>query len=197
MGDRFEDKAAAAYTKLVKEYPLSPRVEAARKKLEAMNRPVPESDPVAYARMKYDLENRNMPGKVGRLLDTFKRAPDISASAKGGTPAMTMLRPGVPVSVPQPAGGGNVFGRDGHSQRRRIKRRFGRSGRQYQGTRFAPGRPSESARGVHTTGGGRCGSRPTGRTGDSRGLAAAALRHQSSANRQGKEKSFEDDAGEG
>ncbi len=106
MGDRFEDKAAAAYTKLIKEYPLSPRVEAARKKLEAMHRPVPESDPVAYARMKYDLENRNMPGKVGRLLDTFKRAPDISASAKGGTPAMTMLHPGVPVSVPQPAGAG-------------------------------------------------------------------------------------------
>lgn len=102
MGDRFEDKAAAAYTRIVKEYPLSVHVDGAKEKLEAMKRPVPQPDPVAYARMKYDLENRNTPGKVGRVLDTFKRAPDVSAAAKGGTPSMTLLRPGIPVSVPQP-----------------------------------------------------------------------------------------------
>src|ERR1019366_10242370 len=41
MGDRFEDKSAAAYTRIVKDYPLSPHAQAAKQKLEAMKRPVP------------------------------------------------------------------------------------------------------------------------------------------------------------
>jgi outer membrane protein assembly factor BamD len=104
MGDRFEDKAATAYTRLVKDYPLSLHADAARKKLEAMKRPVPPADPVAYARMKYEKENRTSPSKVNRVLDTFKRSPDTSLAAKGGSPTMSVLRPGIPVSVPQGAG---------------------------------------------------------------------------------------------
>ena len=104
MGDRFEDKSAAAYTRLVKDYPLSPRAEAAKQKLQAMKRPVPEADPVAYARMKYELENRTNPSKVNRIMDTFRRNPDIHLAAKSGSPSMTILRPGIPVSVPVQSG---------------------------------------------------------------------------------------------
>jgi len=104
MGDRFEDKAATAYTRIVKDYPLSAHAEAAKKKLEAMKRPVPEADPVAYARMKYELENRNAPNRVTRTLDIFRSRPDTHLAARGGTPTMTVLRPGIPVSVPQGAG---------------------------------------------------------------------------------------------
>jgi outer membrane protein assembly factor BamD len=104
MGDRFEDKSAAAYTRLVKDYPLSPHAQAAKQKLDAMKRPVPEADPVAYARMKYDLENRNAPNRINRFIDAFKSRPDTSLAAKGGTPSMTILRPGIPVSVPLSAG---------------------------------------------------------------------------------------------
>jgi len=105
MGDRFEDKSAAAYTRIVKDYPLSPHAEAAKKRLEAMKRPVPEADPVAYARMKYELENRNAPNRVTRLVDAFKSRPDTRLAAKGGTPTMTVLHPGIPVSVPVQPGG--------------------------------------------------------------------------------------------
>ena len=49
--------------RIVKDYPLSVHADAAKKKLEAMKRPVPQADPVAYARMKYELENRNAPNK--------------------------------------------------------------------------------------------------------------------------------------
>ncbi len=105
MGDRFEEKSAAAYTRLVKDYPLSPRADAAKKKLESLKRPVPEADPVAYARMKYEFENRTSPNRVNRFIDTFKRNPDTSLAAKGGSPSMTVLRPGIPVSVPAAAGG--------------------------------------------------------------------------------------------
>jgi outer membrane protein assembly factor BamD len=104
MGDRFEDKSAAAYTRIVKDYPLSPHAQAAREKLQAMKRPVPAADPVAYARMKYELENRSAPSKINRLLDSFKRNPDTSLAARGGSPSMTILRPGIPVSVPVNAG---------------------------------------------------------------------------------------------
>jgi outer membrane protein assembly factor BamD len=104
MGDRFEDKSATAYTRIVKDYPLSPHAQAAKHKLEAMKRPVPEADPVAYARMKYEFENRSAPGRITRVLDTFKRNPDTHLAAKGGSPSMTILRPGIPVSVPLSAG---------------------------------------------------------------------------------------------
>jgi outer membrane protein assembly factor BamD len=113
MGDRFEDKSAAAYTRIVKDYPLSPRAAAARQKLEAMKRPVPEADPVAYARMKYEMENRTSPSKANRVLDTFKRNPDTHLAAKGGSPSMTILRPGIPVSVPQSASAGAAPGTTG------------------------------------------------------------------------------------
>jgi outer membrane protein assembly factor BamD len=113
MGDRFEDKSAGTYARLVKDYPLSPHAQAAKQKLQAMKRPVPEADPVAYARMKYELENRNAPSKVTRALDTFRRNPDTHLAAKGGSPSMTILRPGIPVSVPQSASAGAAPGAPG------------------------------------------------------------------------------------
>jgi outer membrane protein assembly factor BamD len=103
MGDRFEEKSAGAYARIVKDYPLSPRAAAAKQKLEAMKRPVPEADPVAYARMKYEMDNRTSPSKANRVLDTFRRNPDTHLAAKGGSPSMTILHPGIPVSVPQSA----------------------------------------------------------------------------------------------
>ena len=59
MGDNFENQQAAAYTKLVREYPLSAHVEEATSRLKAMGRPMPEADPVAYARAKHELDNRH------------------------------------------------------------------------------------------------------------------------------------------
>src|SRR5947208_9007371 len=54
MGPRFADKSAAAYARIVKDYPLSPYADEAKSKLEQMEKPVPEADPVAYARQKYE-----------------------------------------------------------------------------------------------------------------------------------------------
>jgi outer membrane protein assembly factor BamD len=100
MGDRFEDGAATAYTRIVRDYPLSQYADPARQKLIAMKRPVPETDPVSYARMKYDLEHRQEPGFMSHFWGMFRKSPDVSLAAKSGTPTMSTLRPGVPVSVP-------------------------------------------------------------------------------------------------
>src|SRR4051812_42893366 len=45
MGDRFENQQANAYTKIVRDYPLSAHADEAKARLTAMNRPVPEADP--------------------------------------------------------------------------------------------------------------------------------------------------------
>ena len=71
----------------------------------AMNRPVPEADPVAYARMKYELENRENPGIMQPRLGIFSKSPDVDAWRP--SPARrrwTSLRPTVPAQRAAPGG---------------------------------------------------------------------------------------------
>jgi outer membrane protein assembly factor BamD len=110
MGDRFEDQQADALTKLVRDYPLSAHVNGAKEMLTAMKKPVPQADPAAYARMKYELDNRTRPGIVHRTISPFTTRPETYLSAKSGNPAMESMRPPVPVSVPQVAAPGGQSG---------------------------------------------------------------------------------------
>jgi outer membrane protein assembly factor BamD len=102
MGPRFRQKAGEAYARVVREYPLSPYVDEAKKRLTAMEMVVPEADPVAYNRMKYELENQNKPSLVGQALGILSTRPSTKMAAKSGTPAMEPLRPTIPVTVPLP-----------------------------------------------------------------------------------------------
>jgi len=108
MGDRFEAKTAGALSRIVKDYPLSEHVDEAKERLVALKQPVPEADPVAYARMKYELENRENMGVMGHFLGIFKHSPDTKAAAKSGTPAMANNRPTIPLSVPSSVTGTTV-----------------------------------------------------------------------------------------
>jgi outer membrane protein assembly factor BamD len=110
MGDRFEDQQADALTKLVRDYPLSAHVNGAKEMLTTMKKPVPQADPAAYARMKYELDNRTRPGIIHRTISPFTTRPETYLSAKSGNPAMESLRPTVPVSVPQVAAPGAQSG---------------------------------------------------------------------------------------
>ena len=103
MGDRFENQQVTAYQRIVKDYPLSTHAEDARAQLEVMKRPIPEADPVAYARQKFEIENRTKQGFLRPALDMFRGSPNMSQAAKGGTPQMEGLRPTIPASVPQTA----------------------------------------------------------------------------------------------
>ena len=104
MGNRFRKEEGDAYARIVKEYPLSGLVDDAKKKLKEMELPIPEADPVAYNRMKWEAENRQKASMLSRSTGMLRRGPDVSTAARSGNPAMTTLRPTVPVSVPQPAG---------------------------------------------------------------------------------------------
>jgi outer membrane protein assembly factor BamD len=100
MGPRFRNNQAGALSKLVKDYPLSPYADAARKKLQSMEMPVPEADPAAVARMKYEQENRTKPGMVRSTLGFMSSRPDTNMAAKSGAPTMTNPKPSYPATVP-------------------------------------------------------------------------------------------------
>lgn len=100
LGPRFRSKHVEAYARLVKDYPLSPLAEEAKKRLIAMEQEVPEPDPVALARMKYELEHMEKPGIMSHFWGIFRKSPDVRMAAKSGTPTMETFRPPVPVSVP-------------------------------------------------------------------------------------------------
>jgi outer membrane protein assembly factor BamD len=108
MGPRFRQRDGDVLTKLVKDYPLSPYAELAKKKLEAMELPVPEADPAAVARMKYEAANRTKIGTIHRNMDNFRRTPEVASAAKSGTPTMTNPKGSIPASVPAPPGSTGV-----------------------------------------------------------------------------------------
>jgi outer membrane protein assembly factor BamD len=100
MGDRFETQEGDALTKIVKDYPFSSHVDAAKARLTALKRAVPEADPASYARQKYDIENRTRPSLISRGTGFLTGRADTHLAAKGGAPAMESFRPMTPVSVP-------------------------------------------------------------------------------------------------
>ncbi len=104
MGPRFRQKSGEAFAKIVREYPLSSLAEDAKKKLNEMEMPVPEADPVAVARMKYEQANYQKPGIMAPVWNVVKKGPDTHMAAKSGEPSMTPMRPSVPVSVPAAPG---------------------------------------------------------------------------------------------
>jgi outer membrane protein assembly factor BamD len=103
MGDRFENQEADALTKIVRDYPVSLHAEAAKSRLTEMKRPVPQGDPAAYEREKYNLEHRTREGFLSRIDGVISGHPDMGAAAKQGAPVMTAVRPGNPVSIPMEA----------------------------------------------------------------------------------------------
>jgi len=104
MGPRFKPKSIASYQKIVREYPLSPLVEDAKTILKEMEAEIPEADPVAYARMKYEQENAVKKGMLAKAWEPFSKSPDVTLAAKSGQPTMTGLRPTLPASIPLPPG---------------------------------------------------------------------------------------------
>ncbi len=105
LGSYFETQQAAAYSKIAQDYPLSTRADSSRLRLQAMGKPVPEADPVAYARERYEIENRQTRGFLGKALVPFSSRPDLLAAARTGPPVMDPFKPGIPVSVPLTAAG--------------------------------------------------------------------------------------------
>jgi outer membrane protein assembly factor BamD len=108
MGKNFEDKSARAYAKLVREYPLSARAADAKDRLSDMNRPIPDPDEGALARMKYDLENREKTSMMGHAMGVFSKKPNVRSAAKTGKPTMVAAGPITPEGINLPPAAGSA-----------------------------------------------------------------------------------------
>lgn len=104
MGPRFRARAGDMFTRIVRDYPLTSRYDEARKRLEDMELPVPQTDPQALARMKFEKENYKRPSIMARATDFLRSRPDLSHAAHEGAPVMTDPKRTIPVSVPVPTG---------------------------------------------------------------------------------------------
>ena len=111
-GGRLSPRAADAFARIFRDYPLSPYVDAAKKRLTALEQPIPEPDPVQLSRMKYELENLDKPGLMSHFWGVFRKGPDFSAAAKSGAPATAVLRPATPVTVPGSLSPSEAIGSD-------------------------------------------------------------------------------------
>jgi outer membrane protein assembly factor BamD len=121
--DKWEKREIADqyFARIVREYPTSPFVGDAKKKLTSAGVPIPQPDQEALARAaeqkKYASER---PGVIRRSMGIIKTGPDTSMAARSGAPNLTppveatsatdVLKPGaVPgvLSSGSGAGGGN------------------------------------------------------------------------------------------
>jgi outer membrane protein assembly factor BamD len=97
---RFRQRAIDDLTKLVRDYPLSPKVEQAKKYLTQLEAPIPEPNQDALNRMKYDKENYKKPTVLAKGKGFLFGGPEVSHAEKAAEPTMKVITPGIPVSVP-------------------------------------------------------------------------------------------------
>jgi len=82
------DVAARYYSRIVKDYPLSPLAGDSKNKLVKFGVPVPPADPTAVARMQKE-QSSERPNMLKRSMGILKTGPDVSTAAHNGAPTMT------------------------------------------------------------------------------------------------------------
>jgi outer membrane protein assembly factor BamD len=84
----YQDKAAAAYAKVITRYPMAPHVEDARDRLVAMNRPVPEPTDAAVAENDAEQKSQRPIRFTDNVLGIIKRGPTVVEAAHVGEPSL-------------------------------------------------------------------------------------------------------------
>jgi outer membrane protein assembly factor BamD len=84
----YQDKAAAAYDKVITRYPMAPHVEDARDRLVAMNRPVPEPTDAAVAENDAEQKSQRPIRFTDNVLGIIKRGPTVVEAAHVGEPSL-------------------------------------------------------------------------------------------------------------
>jgi outer membrane protein assembly factor BamD len=85
----YQDRAAAAYAKVITRYPMAPHVEDARDRLVAMNRPVPEPTQAAIAESDAEERSRQALHFTDKTLGLIKRGPTVVEAVHVGDPSLT------------------------------------------------------------------------------------------------------------
>src|ERR1039457_5531646 len=84
----YQDKAAAAYARVITRYPMSPHVEDARDRLVPITRPAPEPTQEAIAENDAEERSRQPLHFTDKTFDIIKHGPMVVAAAHGGDPSL-------------------------------------------------------------------------------------------------------------
>jgi len=85
---QYDANAVAAYDRILTRYPLEDRAADAKKRLQALKQPIPKATPQAIAQNKAEIASRGSLGKVGKVIENFRHAPDVSEADKIGEPTL-------------------------------------------------------------------------------------------------------------
>ena len=88
LAAEYDQKAIQTYSKIITRYPAMDRAADARRRLTAMKAPVPTPTPEAIAESKAEEESRMSSGRIHRVMDTFRKHPDMAKAAHQGEPSM-------------------------------------------------------------------------------------------------------------
>jgi outer membrane protein assembly factor BamD len=84
----FNNKAAAAYSRIVTRYPLMDRAADATARLEALKKPVPKATPAAIAENKAEIDSRTEEGMVSHFKTGLGKHPSVAMASKVGEPVL-------------------------------------------------------------------------------------------------------------
>ena len=84
----YQDRAAAAYAKVITRYPMAPHVEDARDRLVAMNRPVPEPTQEAIAESEAEEGSRQPVHITDKTFNIIKHGPMVVEAVHVGDPSL-------------------------------------------------------------------------------------------------------------
>jgi outer membrane protein assembly factor BamD len=83
---QFEKKAIDTYSKIVTRYSATDRVPDAKRRLTALNAPIPVPTPEQIAESKAEEASRQKVPLIAKLTDNFSKHPDVASSTKVGEP---------------------------------------------------------------------------------------------------------------
>jgi outer membrane protein assembly factor BamD len=82
------DGATQAYTKLVNRYPAMPRYQDARRRLAALDRPVPTPTPEMVEQNKKEVASRTAQTRYDRFVTDMGKRPNLSSALRYGQPTL-------------------------------------------------------------------------------------------------------------
>ncbi len=115
----YTKKATSEYDKIITRYPIMDRVDDAKRRLAALNQPIPRPTKADVERAKAEEESRKDVGPYGRLSMVFMKHPDVSQATKVGEPQLVdptpisaneVVRSSLQAGIGAPSSGGKNVG---------------------------------------------------------------------------------------
>jgi outer membrane protein assembly factor BamD len=101
--EEFTKGAADAYSRILTRYPIMDHAEDAKRRLQALHRPVPRPTKAAVAQNKAEEASRHETGMFGRMMGNFNKHPDVAQATKVGDPTLVDPNPVSATEVVQEA----------------------------------------------------------------------------------------------